>query len=97
MKYPIAHALALLAAAVPAFGQTRAGAARPDPLDAQAVVPAAVHKPALAQYRRLRDEPPAAWREANDKVHGIGGWRVYAREAQSGSSPASSASAPGKP
>ena len=26
--------------------------------------------------------PPLAWREANDAVERIGGWRAYAREAQ---------------
>ena len=36
---------------------------------------------AVFQYRRLGDETHP-WREANDTVNRIGGWRVYAREAQ---------------
>ena len=59
-----------------------ANAARTDPLDAQASVPASGYRSALAQYRRLGDDPPIAWREANDTVTRIGGWRTYAREAQ---------------
>ena len=59
-----------------------ANAARPDPLDAQASVPASGYRSPLAQYRRLGDDPPVAWREANDTVTRIGGWRAYAREAQ---------------
>ena len=33
-------------------------------------------------YRRFADSPPRDWREANDTVGRIGGWRAYAREAQ---------------
>jgi hypothetical protein len=57
-------------------------AARPDPLDAQASVPASSYRSPLAQYRRLGDEQAISWREANDTVTRIGGWRAYAREAQ---------------
>jgi hypothetical protein len=57
-------------------------AARPDPLDAQAAVPATVHESAFARYRRLGEDKPIPWREANDTAARIGGWRAYAREAQ---------------
>lgn len=33
-------------------------------------------------YRGHTDETPVSWREANDAVGRIGGWRAYAREAQ---------------
>ncbi|MDP1900348.1 MAG: hypothetical protein Q8K96_07825 [Rubrivivax sp.] len=97
MNFSIARALAqvaLLAVAASACAQSASRPARPDPLDAQAAVPAATYKPALAAYRRLRDDPPVAWREANDTVHGIGGWRAYAREAQASPGPAAPSSAP---
>lgn len=55
---------------------------RPDPLDATAVVPATGYHSAFARYRGLGDDPPLSWREANDAVARIGGWRAYAREAQ---------------
>jgi hypothetical protein len=40
------------------------------------------YESSFAQYRRLGDEKLISWREANDTVSRIGGWRVYAREAQ---------------
>lgn len=44
-------------------------------------------------YRSYTEEPVASWRDANDQVREIGGWRAYAREAQA---PAAAA-APAKP
>ncbi len=77
-----------------------AGDLRPDPLDARASTPPLVHASAFLQYRRLADAPVGAWRDANDTVTRIGGWRVYARDAAlpaspAASMPAGSASAPG--
>ncbi len=76
----------LLAAALAAPAQPAAPrgprAAKPDPQDAQASVPALAYTSSLAQYRRLGDEKLLPWREANDAVTGIGGWRTYAREAR---------------
>ena len=34
------------------------------------------------QYQSWRDEPLQDWREANDRVGEIGGWRTYLRESQ---------------
>lgn len=46
-------------------------------------------EPAVAasfeQYRGWRDEPLQDWRQANERVGEIGGWRSYLREAQQGS------------
>jgi len=36
----------------------------------------------FAAYRADKIEEPRSWREVNDRVGSIGGWRVYAREAQ---------------
>lgn len=55
---------------------------RPDPLDPRAQVPSVRYGSAFAQYRRMGDDKPVAWRDANDAVARIGGWRAYAREAQ---------------
>jgi hypothetical protein len=67
---------------------------RPDPADAKAPVDTLVHRSALASYRgHATPVPPLAWRDANDAVERIGGWRTYAREASA--APASAASAPG--
>lgn len=55
--------------------------AAPDPLDAQARTPPLQHRSTFEGYRRHADDPPARWRDANDAVARIGGWRSYAREA----------------
>jgi hypothetical protein len=80
-----------LAAALTAQAQTAPAPAAPDPLDPQAKVPAVSFESSFARYRRLAEGAPIAWREANDTVTRIGGWRVYLREAQP------PAAAPAKP
>lgn len=66
-----------------------ARAPRADPLDAQARVPAVTYRSPLASYRRLGDDKPVPWKEANDTVTRIGGWRTYTRQAQQPDVPAS--------
>ena len=36
----------------------------------------------FARYKSYRDEKTPSWREANETVDRIGGWRAYARDAQ---------------
>ena len=55
---------------------------RPDPLYPQAKVPALRYQSSLQTAASVRADKPLSWREANDTVARIGGWRVYAREAQ---------------
>ena len=85
-RMPSAVPSALLAASLLATlavqAQPAAKAARPDPLDPKASVPALNYVSSFTQYRLLGDEKPVSWRDANDTVTRIGGWRVYAREAQ---------------
>jgi hypothetical protein len=78
---------ALCAAAAGAQAQGAPGPARPDPLDATVPVPAPVYRSVLALPRRADADAPVPWREANDLVGRIGGWRAYAREAQAPASP----------
>lgn len=85
-----APCLALLIA-LPAQAAPVAHTGRPDPLDAQAVVAPAVHVSALARYRPLGTLTVGAWKDANDTVTRIGGWRAYAREAARPDAPASAA------
>ena len=68
-----------------AHAQGAAGPAQPDPLNAQAAVPALVHTSAFTAYRRHAEVEPIGWRDANDTVARIGGWRAYAREAAAAS------------
>ena len=91
MFTPLKHASALSAAmffCTTVAAQAAAHTAtppttRPDPMNADAAVPALTYLSSFANYRRLSEESkPLSWREANDAVARIGGWRVYAREAQ---------------
>jgi len=85
--------VALCLATLPAGAQTAPGG-RPDPLDAAADVPRTSHESAFKAYRRLGDTPPTPWKQANETVERIGGWRAYAREADPARPPADAASAP---
>lgn len=71
-----------------ALAQPAPSASRPDPLDPKATLPVLRYESATTSYRRLSDEKPVPWRDANDAVARIGGWRVYAREAQRADEPA---------
>lgn len=81
-KSLLALSLALLATAVTA--QTRA----PDPIDStRAALPTQLqYRSALSGYRPYADQSMQSWREANDKVGQIGGWRAYAKESTAGES-----------
>ena len=64
-----------------------AGPTTAQPIAAQTAQPAAqAPQPpgasAFDGYRRFDPQPIAPWRESNDTVGRIGGWKVYAREAQ---------------
>ena len=71
---PIPVALALFAASA-AFAQ--APAARRDPTDPQARIPAVEYRSAFENYRAERDPPATNWREANENVRRIGGHAGY--------------------
>jgi len=70
-----------LAVATALHAQPVSAVAPGDPLDERAPVPTAAHASALSDYRKLTEEPVISWREANETVNRIGGWRAYAREA----------------
>lgn len=90
----------LCAAILAAHAQTPPPTGRRDPLDARAGVPALVYRSSLVPSRSADADKPITWREANDTVTRIGGWRTYAREAQepvpaqTAPSPEASASTP---
>lgn len=79
---PSAFLVGLSLAALAAQAQPAGKTARPDPLDSTASVPALRHASSLPTTPRPGDDKPISWRDANDTVARIGGWRVYAREAQ---------------
>ena len=53
-----------------------------DPLDPKASVPQVVYRSAFNGYRSGIEEKVGSWKDLNDTVSHIGGWRVYAKEAQ---------------
>jgi hypothetical protein len=79
----ITQACALCAALLtylPVMAQT---VTRPDPLNASTPVPTLTYQSSFANHRRFSDAAkPMSWRDANETAARIGGWRVYAREAQ---------------
>jgi hypothetical protein len=77
-----AVATAAALAALTVHAAPPAAASRPDPLDPLASVPALQYQSTLRPDRRAAADKPLTWREANDAVTRIGGWRAYAREAQ---------------
>lgn len=81
---PAALLASLSITALTAQAQTQPAprVSRPDPLDAKASVPALAYESSFSHKRKLGEEKPVSWRDANDTVARIGGWRVYAREAQ---------------
>jgi hypothetical protein len=83
---------ALLAVAASVGAQTSVPA-RLDPSSSAASVPAAAYRSALSGYQRYQDQPAGSWREANNTVNRVGGWRVYAREANQPEAPSAPASA----
>jgi hypothetical protein len=87
MTHPLRGAIAAaLVAAAPlaALAQVSAPAPAPAPArSASGAAPAAqatAYKSAFVGYRRFDDPKVLPWREVNDKVGRIGGWRTYARE-----------------
>lgn len=95
MNPSIARCLAGVAALLATAAQ--ANAPRPDPLDAAAKVPPASYRSAFQGYRPYADAEPAPWRESNELVGRIGGWRTYAKEAQQPEAPASAPAKPASP
>lgn len=73
-------AMACSAAAATAFAQqTAAPPARPPAQDA---APPSVYRSAWSSYRPYAEEKVISWKDANDEVGRIGGWRTYLRESQ---------------
>jgi hypothetical protein len=52
-----------------------------DPADPRAAVPPVEYRSAFSRYRPNVEAEVGSWREKNDDVRRIGGWRVYGREA----------------
>jgi hypothetical protein len=71
--------------------------ARPHPLDPSAPVPALVYRSSLGEHRSYQASEVGSWRNANETVNRIGGWRAYAREAEAPTSASGVSSPPSQP
>ena len=81
--------LALFAGA--AFAQTPADTEAP-----QSSLPTKLqYSSAIGPYQAYADQQVQSWREANDRVGQIGGWRAYAKEIKSGEPASAKDAAPG--
>lgn len=69
--------LALAALAATSVAQAEPAASRPD---AAALPTKLQYRSAISAYQGYIDQPVQSWREANDQVGRIGGWRAYAKE-----------------
>jgi len=65
-----------------AFAQSSSAPATPDPKNAAPASVTLSYRSAFADYRAYSEQAVGSWREANDNVGKIGGWRVYAKEAR---------------
>lgn len=73
-------AIALATLAVPAAIGMTAAAAQTAP----ATVQAPTFRSTLEGYQSFGEQKVAPWKDANDTVGRIGGWRAYAKEVQEG-------------
>ena len=82
----IALLLLLASIVLPLHAQTASPGAPPtdtaNPASAKELVPPLVYRSPFSTYRAQSDTALIPWPKANDQVRAIGGWRVYAREAQ---------------
>lgn len=92
MFKPLLASSLVLLSALPALAlaqATPAGAPSTAPVNSAAAPSPAPpeYRSAFEGYRPYTDEKTLSWKEANDSVGSIGGWRVYAKEAQEPASP----------
>lgn len=88
--------VALTVALPMAFAQSSTGSATPDSKSAAPSSVTLSYRSTFANYRAYNEQPVVSWREANDNVDKIGGWRVYAKEArQPDGAPAPALGGPG--
>jgi hypothetical protein len=76
----ILFAIVVIAPLTDANAQNVKGVVR-DPADPKAAVPPVRYESAFARYRANAEAEVGAWRDTNDNVGRIGGWRIYGREA----------------
>jgi hypothetical protein len=81
---PCTAASAVLLATIASVVAAQTAKAPPPAASAASGAEISAYRSAFDGYRAFSEQPLDAWREANDRVGQIGGWQVYAREAQGG-------------
>ncbi len=77
----LAWVMPMVAAAPLAWSQAGPANPRPDAMEATAPVPPATYESPFNGYRTFSEEKVAPWKDTNDTVGRVGGWRAYAKEA----------------
>jgi hypothetical protein len=93
-EFPALRVLIAIAAIAPLTLFAQAGPAPRDPADPAAQVAASEYQSPFAGYRPFADRGVGPWRELNDEVARIGGWRAYAREVFEANEAAKGAASP---
>ena len=86
-RFPSANFAALFIC----IGAGQSNAAANGAADANAPVPQTLYQSPFMGYRELGADQATPWRDANDTVKNIGGWRAYAKEAADAAKAASKA------
>lgn len=94
MKIPATIVLLALPSLGLATDTSSRAAPGKDPTDPAAAVAPLRHASPFARYRPLSDKGVGPWREANDEVARIGGWKAYAREVFEANEAAKAAESP---
>lgn len=74
----------IASAALPAFAQTSGSVIHPPAAGPQMEL---TYRSTFDAYQRFTDEKVGPWRDANDTVGRIGGWRSYAKEGREPAAP----------
>ncbi len=88
----VASLTAVALAVVSGAAQSVLAQTRPDPLDAAAPVPPVRYESSLTRPAALQETAVGSWKDANETVNRIGGWKAYAREAATSTSQGEAAS-----
>ena len=65
-----------------AFAQSSSAPVTPDSKSTASSSVTRSYRSVFADYRAYSEQPIVSWREANDSVGRVGGWREYAKEAR---------------
>ena len=88
------HAYKMAGGLLMALAADGTAAAAGDPADTKAAAPPLAYRSPFHDYRGFGEDNLIPWKQANDDVGRIGGWRVYAREASAPSPPPAPVTAP---